>query len=396
MAIKPLMKYQYLIAIAFFALCLTVQAENITDNHVAFLKSSKNPVDYFVDLFARHKIVVFAESLHPEMTQYEFLSQVIKHPAFAKRVRAVFTETGSRTQQEVMDRFLASPGMRVGDLIKINREATFYPSGWTNQNIVFFWQELWRVNSALPAEQKVWAYLSDLNWNWSALKTPQDYQSAMNSPALESRDMIMAKYIAGRINQLEKSAPQDTRQSYLVIMNTRHGLNNLTSSSTGKVIQNTGGLLKEAFGKNSVHCVLYHTAKIFSKTELLRDGLWDAAFAANNNIPAGFDLSDSPFGQDAFDYNPAFKAKNYAQAADGLIFFRPLTQYYKMEFFPGFYSQKFLVEVSRRYKIAQEKDIIQELIEQIGFENLSELGKKKKMLIDSKSFAKKLETFTGN
>lgn len=373
------MKKSFLFLVALMCLsasCLFAVNPAI-EKHVAFLQShTQDPVEYVVSLFEKHKIVVFCETLHPEMTQYEFLMKVLQHPKFAGRVKAVFTEYGSRTQQAVMDRFLTNSVMNVADLIHINQENTFHPCGWSNRNILLFWQELWKINSTRSLSRKVWAYLTDIAWDWSEFQTPADFEKKATGQEVIDRDMLMAKCIAARINQLEAKSGTDgsLRKSYLVIMNTRHALGNAIHARTGKPGDNTGRYLKEAFGNDAVHCVLYHAPRASvlkpnpSGVSLIADGKWDAAFHQNACRPAGFLLANSPFGDDAFDYHSVFSARNYAAAFDSLVFVKPVDQFYRMSFFEGFYTKEFLPLVAKRCALAKQKNVIQGLIDQFGYD----------------------------
>ncbi|HNY13209.1 MAG TPA: hypothetical protein PKK26_16595, partial [Candidatus Wallbacteria bacterium] len=171
-----------------------------TDNHIKFLKSKNvDPVEYFVNLFDDHKIIVFCESWHPEMTQYEFLEKAINHPKFIKNVRAIFTEIGSSSRQHKMDEFLNSTVLCDKCLIEINRDNTFHPMGWPNKNIILFWLQLWKTNSKLDANNKIWAYLSDISWDWQSLQTRNDYEKIMKSNDVIYRDQVMARIIIEKI-----------------------------------------------------------------------------------------------------------------------------------------------------------------------------------------------------
>lgn len=344
--------------------------------HVAFLQEKgQDPVAYLAGLFERHKIVVFTEARHDETTQYEFLQRVMRHPTFAARVKAVFTEVGSRSQQDSMDAFLQSRDGNVEPLVRIGQACTFHKAGWANANIYEFWKALWKLNTGLPAQQRVWAFLSDVAWDWKAFRTKTDYLDKMVEVA--DRDFLMAKLIEDRIRQLDRDCAGDKgrKDRYLVIMNTRHALGRVKSVKTGAWGRNVGYFLEAAFGTDQVSIVLYHQPRqsvIQSEPgsiHLIRDGRWDAAFAANRNKPVGFDLAGSPFGSDPFDYTDYFTASAYQEAVDGLVFWKPLSRYLSRPCSEGFYRDPaFYAEIERRAKAIEEENPFEREVAQYGVE----------------------------
>ncbi|MBI2900804.1 MAG: hypothetical protein HYY17_11525 [Planctomycetes bacterium] len=333
-----------------------------------------DPVEYFVDLFERHKIVVFAETFHPEMTQYEFLMQVLRHPRFQARVRAVFTEIGSRSQQDPMDAFLSAREMRRDPLLTINRNNVIHPEGWPNENILLFWEELWRVNSRLSPEMRIRACLSDIAWDWSALRSPDDYRRRMAQPDVADRDRAMADLIRDTVRKTERAPESGARDRYLVIMNTRHATGTARRASDGSPDRSVGRFLKEDFGADQVWCVLYHQPRMrVSDAErqdgpaLIEDGKWDAAFHLDGNRPAGFDLAGTAFGDAPFDYLSVLAANRYSDVFDGLVFWRPLHAFYKYELAADlFRDDAFLAETERRCVVAGRKPMMRKLRERLG------------------------------
>jgi len=369
------MKFMFSLVLV-FVLCFGFSAhagEQKIADHLKFLKTQvQDPVEYFVNLFDDHKIVVFCEGLHPELTQYEFLMKVVAHPKFSEQVRAVFTEIGSSCRQKKMDDFLSSKNFSVTPLLEINRENTFHPTGWSFANIILFWNQIWQVNSHLPSEKKIWIYPSDIPWDWSKILSKADYDAAWKSDNALHRDLVMAGIIADRIDGIEKNLPFDSnkKDKYLVVMNTRHAMG-YALTQEGKFGENTCKFLKDKFGKSNVYNVLFHQQKAVTsdgKREYIREGKWDAAFYSNDQTPVGFNLAGSPFGNDSFDYHSRFQADKYSDVFDGLVFVKPLYKYRKRDTSPGFYSKEYLAQVDRRCQIAEMENFIQKLINQYGYD----------------------------
>lgn len=401
----------FLFFISFFILSFASTAfaqQAQIDEYSKFLKSNgTDPVEYFVNLFDNHKIVVFCESWHPEMTQYEFLGKVIRHPKFIKNVRAVFTEIGSSSQQHKMNEFLKSDSLNDGYLIDINRENTLHPTGWPNKNIILFWTELWKVNSTLGENDKVWAYLSDIEWNWKSLRTKNDYDKLIKSRDVKYRDQAMARIIIEKIDEIEKniSSDKNVKNKFLVVMNTRHALGMVTqrtydTSGMAKYPReeqfgdNTCCWLKQYYGQKQVFNVFYHQAKAYaSGFFLIQKGKWDTAFKLNGYKPVGFDLKDSPFGNDAFDYHSGFHTSSYAGAFDGFVFYKPLFEHYAIQAYEGFYhDDNFLKEIERRCYISGRNNVIAKWITEKGVQYLDkELPNSKTFLYSKDQFERSLK-----
>jgi hypothetical protein len=187
----------------------------------------------------------------------------------------------------------------------------------------------------------------------------------------------MAKLIENRIRQLDRDCAADKKRKdrYLVIMNTRHALGRVKSAKSDTWGRNVGYFLETAFGPDQVSIVLYHQPRQSviqaepGSIHLIRDGRWDAAFAANRNKPVGFDLAGSPFGNDPFDYSDYFKAATYQDAVDGLIFWKPLSQYLCRPCSERFYQDPtFYTEIERRAKALEEENPFEQEVARYGVE----------------------------
>jgi hypothetical protein len=85
--------------------------------------------------------------------------------------------------------------------------------------------------------------------------------------------------------------------------------------------------------------------------------VWDAAFERAGRRPAGFDLDDSPFGQDPFDlfpFRPEVKRRfKYGDVFTGLLFTHPLDEQYMQHGIRGYFAG-FEEEARRRATLIGE------------------------------------------
>lgn len=321
--------------------------------YVEFLKTAKtDPVEYVVGLFEKYDVVVFCEQFHPELNQYEFLSQVVRHPKFANTVGGIFTEVGSVSQQPVMDKFLSSSTRNDRLLVTILQNGSIYPEGWRNENIFRFWNTVWTLNSTLDDSHKVRLYLSDIPWDWQTISNREDYVRAQTKEP--DRDRVMADTITKAMANYSGS-----KKKFLVIMNTRHALGLVKSARDGAYGKNTGTYLKLKW-PGKVCNVLYFQGVMPSTSNCpvpgipnynpIHGGVWDAAFYANASRPVGFDLAGTPFGRDSFDFQPYFTAPDYQTAFDGLVFYKPVYQNEQAQNIPGYDSDAVVgAELKRRW-----------------------------------------------
>ena len=64
------------------------QNNNSTKPYVDFLKKQQtNPVDYVIGLFDKYDVVVLCKTAHPEMTQWDFIYDIIRDPRFIHSMR---------------------------------------------------------------------------------------------------------------------------------------------------------------------------------------------------------------------------------------------------------------------------------------------------------------------
>ncbi|MDR0508043.1 MAG: hypothetical protein LBH32_14700, partial [Dysgonamonadaceae bacterium] len=112
--------------------------------------------------------------------------------------------------------------------------------------------------------------------------------------------------------------------------------------------------LSEKFGKEKVFSIIAPVASIANNGHVfgkIRNGLFDYAFAANDNRPVAFDLYDSPFGNEPFDASElCFKANigAFSDNFDGYIFLQPLYKENREKPLLKLYSEEYIDEIKRR------------------------------------------------
>ena len=333
---------------------------NSVKPYARYLKKQKSsPVDYVIGLFDKYDVVVLCERDHPEMTQYDFIFNIVKDPRFIRKSGMVFSEIGQKGMQKYLDDFMNTDSLSESQIkehiLHITRNEAVHPT-WSNYNGYQYIERLYRLNRTLPPGKRVRHYFTDAPLDWYAIKTHEDYL-AYQHKYVWNRDSLMARTVIEVMNG--RNPGDSTHKKCLVIMNYRHAFD-LTDRNPGVHRGNTFEYIKDAFGDRAAN-VLINTRVIAVYPPA--SGLWDEAFEKEGSKPAGFDFRGSPFGADNFDMYPwdiatrlnlgsgspsAGGLLRYRDVFTGIVFINTPGELYWQQSTPGYYDG-FEKEVIRRY-----------------------------------------------
>lgn len=317
---------------------------NSTKSYVNFLKKQKtSPVDYVIGLFDKYDIVVLCERAHPEMTQWDFIYDVIRNPKFINKVGNVFTEYGQVGMQDYINKFMATDSLDANEIhkriIHIMHNMPVWPS-WTNFNLYKYLDRLYHLNQTLLPENRIQHHFTDAAVDWSAIKTKNDYKNYQEK-FIMVRDEIMAKTIIVEMNKLSKTSIK--RPKCLVVMNYRHAMD-LTDRLPDVKRVNTYEFLKDSFGNRAANVLI--NSSILTLVPIA-NGVWDAAFEKNGNKQLGFNFQGSPFGFSMFELYPINFFRNvsklnsslrYRDVFTGFVFINPIKDQYWQEYTPDYFE----------------------------------------------------------
>jgi hypothetical protein len=310
---------------------------------------------YVLDLFRTHDVVVLAERDHRETTQWDFILDLIREPAFSAQVGSLFTEYGSVDQQPDLDAFLAADPPDGRRAVALLRDLILWPEGWDNNNLFDFLLRFRAWNRSQPPDRRLAWYFCDIPWRWEGM-TKAEYK-AQTDLAQAGRDEIMALRVRHKLEDVGASpAP---RQKALVVVNTRHAFKVPLRKGDTFYYENLGSALarwRPTAGRTAFVMMHYvHSLRPGEEAGSqgpVQDGKWDAAFAACGNGPRGVSFRDSPFGRDAFDYlGFAPPRVPYRDVFDGMVFDQPLEKHRLHNDIPGFYDDEFRAVVLRRAEL---------------------------------------------
>jgi len=294
----------------------------IVKKYVNDIQANKQePLNYIMQLFEDHDIVVLCERVHPEYTQWQLFSQIIFNDTFALKVGSVATEFGQINAQTYLDSLLnisfSSEEDRKKAFATIGRKNAIWPL-WSNTNIYDFAVNLSKFNENKDKKQKVNWFFCDIATDWDNLQDRQDW--AMSGFANHSRDSIMAANIISVFNNLDN-------KKLLVIENTHHAY----KENRGNELT-TADYLYQHYGEH-VAFVWINNVSLKSFGILFQPyqmGVLDAAASQIKDSTWAVSFSNSILGEDHFELLPHID-KWHLKMNDlfnGMIYYLPPSQHY--------------------------------------------------------------------
>jgi hypothetical protein len=309
-----------------------------TRPYVEFLKKQKiSPVDYVIGLFDKYEIVVLAERDHREMTQWDFIYDIVKDRRFIEQSGIVFTEYGQTGMQEYLDNFMNTDNLSDAEIhhrvVGILRNMPIDPY-WTNYNIYNYFKKLYRLNQTLSPQKRIRHFLTDEPVDWSKIKSADDYGKYLGTTQ-GHRDNYMAQTIIDKTKNISKVSQKHPR--CLVIMNSRHGMD-LTKRDPDIRRRNTYEILKDTFENKAANVLI--NCRLFVP---FAAGAWEDAFESVGNKPVGFNFKDTPFGNDNFDYFISYfliylRNLKFKDVFTGFVFLNSYNEQYNNQYITGFYK----------------------------------------------------------
>lgn len=324
--------------------------------------------EYVFKLFENYDVVVLGERTHTEMKQWDFIYDIVSDPRFINDVGHLFTEYGSCDQQSLVDEYLNT---KFDDETTFNKATTNllrefgqWPI-WYNRNIFDFFKKLNLLERELPDSLKIKEYFCDVNTFAPSIKTREDHLKAKDI----HRDSAMAKVVIDCFRQISN---EKSRKKCLVVANYRHSWNDMNyykNKKNYKHFPNEASYIFDAFpGRVAnvlINCYAFGNTGLTMVNEPIRHGEWDRTFELCGNSQVGFNLMNSPFGDDYFELMPNFGKQMDVRFQDiytGFVFITPL---YEMEYKEGipFTMDGFEKEYQRRlYLIGRDTTNMQTII----------------------------------
>jgi hypothetical protein len=356
----PGFKFQCKVKKAIHILCLCFiipffcysQSKNENGNerltkYITFIKGTEvPPKTYILNLFNDHDIVILCERYHAEVKQYELITDIIKDQRFIDKVGNICIEIGSVNYADSLNNYLKySRDDTIQSVVKlkqIQRDINFNPI-WSNLTYHILLKTVYTLNRKLELSKRINLYPCDAYYDWYSISSWEDRKRFV----YVKRDSVMAVNMIKRFEQIKI----EKRKKLLVILNEYHSfINPEWRDKDG--FTSTGQYLAKRYGTQIMANVLINTIgeSQQSPETLIQDGYWDAAFDLAGNPSIGFNFSNSPFGNDHFDYVISTNDKLiYRDMFTGMAFFSPIKDHLQVDGVPGIVDSTFKSELVRRW-----------------------------------------------
>jgi hypothetical protein len=130
-------------------------------------------VEGIIEAFDRFPIVALGE-LHWSLDEHEFITALVKNPAFASKVNDIVVEFGNAKYQTIMDRYIAGETVARAELQQVWRNTTQTSMAWDVPIYEQFFATVRAVNQRLPQQKRLRVLLGDPPVDWDVIKTRAD------------------------------------------------------------------------------------------------------------------------------------------------------------------------------------------------------------------------------
>lgn len=308
--------------------------------YVEFLmQQGHEPHAFLMEVLKKYSLVIMGE-VHNRPTYWAFNSDLVRDPAFAQAVGTIYMELPSNHQQNI-DAFLAGDTCRKELVIQMLRD--YFELGWPCKPTLEFFVAAWEVNQKLPADKKLRIRLVDMQRPWEKIQKREDWRAYD-----VNRDLFMAQNILA-----DRRTCPDKRNGFFIV-GMGHTMKGLRCADQTTAWHSAGWQLKQSLG-DQLFTVFQHAPAMTNRGETsgrLALGLIDSAFAKLNDRPVAFTLQEGPFGKLPFDGMPDKDAYGtFADGYDAYLYLTPLEDEILSPLIEGFYSQEFMPEIDRRYRL---------------------------------------------
>lgn len=297
-----------------FKFSLIAQDKSEIKIYTDFLKKENTSAkEYIFSLFEKYDIVILCERDHRDITQYDLLHDIFRDKRFSDDIRHAYFEIGNYDNNDTLNAFLRNPNLSnekvEQSILSFQRKSYYGTSLWEKANYSYNIRGVYNINKNLPADKNIYIHALDININWDNLNI-QDLKR--RDEQILIRDSIMGE------RMLDGFKKQNTNKA-LVVLNYRHAF---LKDCFGRV--NAGRFIEEAH-KGKVANVLLNSF-IMTTNPMYKDnialthqGKWDASFLKTGKNDLGFNLDNSPFGNDSFDMIPVANELKYKDVFTGFI-----------------------------------------------------------------------------
>lgn len=274
--------------------------------------------DYVLSLFQKYDIVILQEAFHDELEEWDLIYDIVSDEYFINNVGTIFTEYGGNCDQADIDSFLCRHYNNTSAMMRDIPKLTYFRN--TGYCFFDFFSKIHKLNTKLPDSLKISIRPEEIHYGkyFSTIDFSTDslYKQRLQLDSLRANVTI---------NWYLK-----THHKCLVVINDRHAY-----IANKKFQEDKSLIYHKLFDGNQAQYVyncfpgkvanVKYFAGVCYPPFPIQNGKWEAAFKANKYRSVGFNLKNTPFGEDYFDnYNHrAYQQIRYQDVFTGIIFHTP-------------------------------------------------------------------------
>jgi hypothetical protein len=134
-----------------------------------------DPVESIIRAFDNHQVVALGEGNHGNLPGHELRLKLIREPGFHRVVRDIVVEFGNSRYQDLMDRYLQGEDVPRDELNKVWRNTAQGNAVWDVPIYEEFYRAVRELNLTVSAEERLRVILGDIDFDWSQVRTTEDY-----------------------------------------------------------------------------------------------------------------------------------------------------------------------------------------------------------------------------
>ena len=309
------------------------------DPVVSYLdKHDKRPVEYVVEKFKKHDVVMLGE-MHQQREVCVLFSKLIEPLYHQVGVRNIGIEVVKYKNTESANQLVTGETFDQTQAMNLYRDG-YWPT-WGFKEYLDILRSVWKLNQSLPPDAerfKVIGLAPEIDAFVTLCGSPEE-KKKMEAKVFGS-DKFMANIIAEQV--------LDKGEKAVVQIGNMHSFTHyrVPSGEQGTPLKEwprMGCILHEEYGDRVFQIALHQDHFTADKNNLqprkVLDGLMEAVMAQRGNPPVGFDVVGSPFEnlRDRNSYYFAFqKYVVFSDIARGYIFIKPVKKLSKTTWVDGF------------------------------------------------------------
>jgi len=343
-----------------------VEISSLTkEDHTKFIEwldlHGKGSVEYAVETAAKHQVTIFGE-IHQQKDYLLFLNKIIPELYHRAGVTCVAMEVCLAEDNKNINQLVTAPEFDRDLALEIARHQSW--GLWGSKEYWDVFETVWRLNKSLPQGKKKMRLVGiDVKFDGPSMALVTGGEGAkIKAPIWEKlrifrvlddiiillkRDELMAMNIEKEIIE------QGERGIVWVGLNHSYIHYQQPIILRGKLVRKfnrMGLLLYHKYGEKIFQVALHEGHGVFDS---IMKELIEPVMEERGNVPAGFDVSSSPFANlrdgNSKDYR-YYSGLRFADKAYGYIYLKPAKELKKCEWLPGYISKEMFVANKPYYK----------------------------------------------